>query len=44
MCKLEKWSSRQLQESIQSLLYERTAISKKPHCIVLTKNIAGKIA
>jgi predicted nuclease of restriction endonuclease-like (RecB) superfamily len=30
MCKLEKWSSRQLQERIQSLLYERTAISKKP--------------
>ncbi len=30
MCKLEKWSSRQLQERIQSMLYERTAISKKP--------------
>ena len=28
--KLEKWSSRQLQERIQSMLYERTAISKKP--------------
>ena len=26
MCKLEKWSSRQLQERIQSMLYERTAI------------------
>lgn len=30
ICKIEKWSSRQLQERIQSLLYERTAISKKP--------------
>ncbi len=30
MCKLERWSSRQLQERIQSMLYERTAISKKP--------------
>ena len=30
MCKLEKWSSRQLQERIQSMLYERTAISRKP--------------
>jgi predicted nuclease of restriction endonuclease-like (RecB) superfamily len=30
MCKLEKWSSRQLQERIQSMLYERTAISKRP--------------
>lgn len=30
MCKMEKWSSRQLQDRIQSMLYERTAISKKP--------------
>jgi predicted nuclease of restriction endonuclease-like (RecB) superfamily len=30
MCKLEKWSSRQFQERIQYMLYERTAISKKP--------------
>lgn len=30
LCKLERWSSRQLQERIQSMLYERTAISKKP--------------
>jgi predicted nuclease of restriction endonuclease-like (RecB) superfamily len=30
MCKLEKWSSRQLQERINSMLFERTAISKKP--------------
>lgn len=30
MCKLEKWSTRILQERINSMLYERTAISRKP--------------
>jgi len=30
MCKLEKWGTRILQERVNSLLYERTAISKKP--------------
>lgn len=30
ICRLERWSVRQLQERINSLLYERTAISKKP--------------
>lgn len=30
MAKLERWSSRQLKERINSMLYERTAISKKP--------------
>ncbi len=30
ICKLEKWSSRTLQERINSMLFERTAISKKP--------------
>lgn len=30
MARLEKWSLRQLQERINSQLYERTAISKKP--------------
>ena len=30
MCKLEKWSVRTFRERIQSMLYERTAISKKP--------------
>lgn len=30
MCKIEKWSTRTLQERIKSMLYERTAISKKP--------------
>jgi predicted nuclease of restriction endonuclease-like (RecB) superfamily len=35
ICRLEKWSSRQLQERIQSMLYERTAISKKPEETIL---------
>jgi len=30
ICKLENWSSRQLQKRIRSMLYERIAISKKP--------------
>jgi predicted nuclease of restriction endonuclease-like (RecB) superfamily len=30
LCKIEKWSTRQLEERINSMLYERTAISKKP--------------
>ncbi len=30
MCKLEHWSVRLLQDRINSMLYERTAISKKP--------------
>lgn len=34
MCKIERWSSRQLQERIQSMLYERTAISKKPEDVI----------
>lgn len=34
MCKLEKWSVRTLQERIQSMLYERTVISKKPELTI----------
>ncbi len=30
ICKLEKWSVRAFRERIQSMLYERTSISKKP--------------
>ena len=30
MCRLERWSTRTLQERIQSMLFERTAISRKP--------------
>ena len=34
MCRLEGWSSRQLQERINSQLYERTAISRKPELTI----------
>ena len=30
MAKLEGWSTRQLNERIKSMMFERTAISKKP--------------
>ncbi len=30
MCRIEKWSTRTLQKKIDSMLFERTAISKKP--------------
>lgn len=30
MCKMEKWSTRTLENRIDSMLFERTAISKKP--------------
>lgn len=30
LCRLERWSVRQLQERMSSMLYERSAISKKP--------------
>ncbi|MDD3277245.1 MAG: PDDEXK nuclease domain-containing protein [Kiritimatiellales bacterium] len=30
MCKLENWSTRTLSDRVHSMLYERTAISKKP--------------
>ena len=35
MCILEKWSVRTFRERIQSMLYERTAISKKPELTIL---------
>src|SRR5215213_4186696 len=30
ICRLERWSVRQLQDRIRSMLFERTAISRKP--------------
>lgn len=30
MCRVERWSTRKLQEKISSMLFERTALSKKP--------------
>jgi predicted nuclease of restriction endonuclease-like (RecB) superfamily len=43
LCKLERWSTRVLEERINSMLYERTAISRKPeetvkHDLELLKN------
>ena len=34
LCKLEKWSVRTLRERVNSMLYERTAISKKPELTI----------
>ena len=34
MCRLERWSVRTLRAKIQSLLFERTAISKKPAALI----------
>jgi predicted nuclease of restriction endonuclease-like (RecB) superfamily len=34
MCKIEKWNVRTFRERINSMLYERTAISKKPEEII----------
>lgn len=34
MCKLENWSTRTLRDRINSMLYERTAISKKPEATI----------
>ena len=30
MCRVERWSTRTLQDKIQGMLYERTAICRKP--------------
>lgn len=34
MSRVERWSTRTLQERIQSMLYERTALSKKPERLI----------
>jgi len=34
MCRIERWSTRTLQKKIGSMLYERTALSKKPEELV----------
>jgi len=34
MCKLEKWSVRQLRKGIDSMLFERIALSKKPESMI----------
>jgi predicted nuclease of restriction endonuclease-like (RecB) superfamily len=34
MCRMEKWSTRTLQKKISGMLYERTALSKKPEKLI----------
>ena len=34
MCRIERWSVRTLRDKIDSMLYERTAISKKPELLI----------
>jgi len=34
MCRVENWSTRTLQQKIQSMLFERTALSRKPDKLV----------
>ncbi|MBN8418664.1 MAG: DUF1016 family protein [Verrucomicrobia bacterium] len=34
MCRMENWSTRTLEQKIKSMLYERTAISKKPDKLI----------
>jgi hypothetical protein len=34
MCRLERWSTRTLQQKINGMLYERTALSKKPELLI----------
>jgi len=34
MCRIERWSVRGLRERIDSMLYERTALSKKPEALI----------
>ncbi len=34
MCRLERWSTRTLQDQIKHLVYERTAVSKKPEGVI----------
>src|SRR5258708_40002134 len=34
MCRIEGWSTRTLQDEIKGMLYERTALSKKPDKLI----------
>ena len=34
MCRIERWSTRTLRQKIDGMLYERTAISKKPDALI----------
>ena len=43
MCRVERWSVRNLRKQIDSMLYERTAISRKPDELVeqILENVAN---
>ncbi|NOJ98233.1 DUF1016 domain-containing protein [Corallococcus sp. CA049B] len=34
MCRVERWSTRELRQKIDSMLFERTALSKKPEALI----------
>ena len=38
MCRVERWSVRTLRAKIQGMLFERTAISKKPEATINASN------
>lgn len=42
LCITEKWSTRRLKEKIDGLLFERTAISKKPELLAKQKTHENK--
>jgi predicted nuclease of restriction endonuclease-like (RecB) superfamily len=37
MCRIERWNTRTLHQKIQSLLFERTALSKKPDALIVAE-------
>jgi predicted nuclease of restriction endonuclease-like (RecB) superfamily len=37
MCRIERWSVRTLKNRIDSMLYERTALSRKPDALIQTE-------
>lgn len=34
LCRIERWSTRVLEQKVQGMLYERTALSKKPQALI----------
>lgn len=37
MCRVQRWSVRQLRKQVDSMLYERTALSRKPEAVIETQ-------
>lgn len=37
MCRIERWDVRTLRQKIGSMLYQRTALSKKPDAVISTE-------